>query len=92
MGSLRFFLIFTLLLPFSLGQECFVKGECHGQLVGIAPSDGENDCLATCKNTTDCYWFTWDPVGVCNLFLICDELDPESCPECSSGEGLLSLR
>jgi len=44
----------TELLP-----QCFVAGECEGDLIGIfADIAGADDCLVACKNTSGCVWFT----------------------------------
>ena len=39
--------------------QCFVSGECQGDLIGIfADIAGADDCLVACKNTSGCVWFT----------------------------------
>ena len=42
-----------------LPPQCFVAGECEGDLIGIfAGTVGADDCLAACRNTSGCVWFT----------------------------------
>ena len=48
----------------ALPPQCFVAGECEGDLIGIfAGTVGVDDCLAACKNTSGCVWFTEYEVG-----------------------------
>ena len=48
----------------ALPPQCFVAGECEGELIGIlAGTAGVDDCLAACKNTSGCVWFTEYEVG-----------------------------
>ena len=43
----------------ALPPQCFVAGECEGDLIGIfAGTVGVDDCLAACRNTSGCVWFT----------------------------------
>ena len=42
-----------------LPPQCFVAGECEGDLIGIfAGTVGVDDCLVACSNTSGCVWFT----------------------------------
>ena len=42
-----------------LPPQCFVTGECEGDLIGfLANTVGADECLAACRNTTGCVWFT----------------------------------
>ena len=66
--------------------QCFVPGECLGNLIEHADVEGEVECLDTCKATEGCEWFTFlgDP-GICLLYETCDVLE-QGCQNCVSGE------
>ena len=50
-----------------LPPQCFVAGECEGDLIGIfAGTVGADECLAACRNTTGCVWFTEYEVRLMN--------------------------
>ena len=50
-----------------LPPQCFVAGECEGDLIGIfAGTVGADECLAACINTTGCVWFTEYEVRLMN--------------------------
>ncbi len=40
----------------------------------------------TCKNTSNCEWYTYNPDGgLCLLLDTCPTVDVDSCPDCLSG-------
>ena len=55
----------------ALPPQCFVAGECEGDLIGIfAGTVGVDDCLAACRNTSGCVWFTEYEVELLLIFHI----------------------
>ena len=68
-------------------QQCYVSGQCtDGEPVGVSSEVAVGNCLATCKDTTGCTWFTYDKEGsVCWMLESCS-LEGETCPDCISGE------
>ena len=83
---LAFVVLFT---SAAVGQQCFVPGECVGQLLGaISVGGGAEGCLSACQATSECTWFTSYGSDLCGLFINCDELNVDGCPECVSGKDL----
>ena len=68
-------------------QQCYVPGECIGQLVGSFQSYDRYECLSVCSNVRDCTWFSSNGEnGFCGLFETCEEVSTENCSQCVSGE------
>lgn len=85
----NFIYLFLIYYRFCLRYQCFVPGECSGTLMGIAVENGAEACLASCKEVESdgCKWFTVNEKdSFCNLFLNCDDINANSCPDCVSGE------
>ena len=69
----------------AMTNSLLIAGQClGGGLVGITTEIGAGNCLATCKDTPGCLWFTFDTQGVCSMLDACS-LDTDACPECQSG-------
>ena len=68
--------------------QCWVQGQCQGNLLQTIPAATQEECLDQCKATQGCKWFTFgdDPAPFCLLFHDCPILD-ETCSSCISGEG-----
>ena len=67
--------------------QCWVQGQCQGNLIQTKPVETQEECLDQCKSTKGCKWFTFsnDPEPFCLLFRDCPNLD-ETCSGCISGE------
>ena len=79
--------LLAILVSQTQAQQCNVNGQCIGEFIGGLYSEDSYDCLAACKNTSGCLWFTAnEKESVCGLFSSCDEIDQVGCPLCISGE------
>ena len=67
--------------------QCWVKGECQGNLILTKPLETQEECLDLCKTTEGCKWFTFvnQTEQFCILLHDCTSLD-ESASDCVSGE------
>ena len=72
----------------SVAVTCFEKGEClNSFILDVAETESPQQCLAQCKQTPGCTWFTYNPsFPYCELLSNCLTLSESSCPECLSGE------
>ena len=69
-------------------QECFVPGECVGDLIGAFDLTNPEDCLGKCEATLGCTWFTHHTRdNFCALYSNVDRVEVDRCPSCVSGEG-----
>ena len=71
------------------GLDCYVDGECLGNLVmSITVQENAEDCLYNCKNTLACRHWTFYPNSTgCLGFINCDGLTDAKCEdECKSGQ------
>ena len=67
--------------------QCWVQGECQGNLILTKPLETQEECLELCKSTKGCKWFTFlnPPEQLCILLQDCTSLD-ETASNCISGE------
>ena len=79
-------LLASLLTAQTISQECYVPGQCIGQLIGYVGTTSDGACLRECKNEFDCKWFTSNSAEqFCGLFETCGIINVEECPDCVSG-------
>ena len=69
--------------------QCWIQGQCEGNMISTLPASTQQDCLQLCKETNKCRWFTFieknDAGDFCILYHDCPIID-ESCSACISGE------
>jgi hypothetical protein len=65
-----------LVLPcFAYGQQCSVTGDCIGFSLDMQTVATEKDCLAHCKNTTNCQWYSFENKTLsCNALYNCQQV------------------
>lgn len=75
-------------LPLSRGIGCFTAGEClNGTSVGVSDQDTPDLCLASCKDTDSCLFFThYEESSLCVLQSSCPAFSDSNCADCVSGE------
>ena len=80
-------ILFTLLLVSQTrSEECYVPGQCVGQLLGYVATTSDGACLRECKNDFNCEWFTSNSdEHFCGLYETCGFINVEECPDCVSG-------
>ena len=65
--------------------RCDIDGLCNGVLIELTITESEADCLARCKEVTDCEFYAYrGDDGNCALLEDCSDVFP--CGECHSGE------
>ena len=90
MATSMFFLCLAIFANFQLATieavDCWVPGRCEGYLVDLSMTSNQEDCLAHCKDLSNCKWFTYDEAHrSCAIFSACTKWDG-SCTTCISGE------
>jgi hypothetical protein len=71
--------------------QCWIQGQCEGNLLETEPMSTKEECLQLCKSTKGCNWFTFNNLSdansasYCILLHDCPRLD-ETCSSCISGE------
>ena len=56
--------------------QCYVQGECQGELAGFNKADDVNECLDACQTTANCTWFSYNQFSsLCFQLRTCDQLD-----------------
>ncbi len=73
-----------------IGLQCWIQGQCNGDLLNASDGTTENECLGECQANEDCVWFTHDSNGgQCELMADCPTFDT-SCDTCLSSHVLCS--
>jgi hypothetical protein len=101
MGSWKVWLLLTVFLlvssflfmpSFILFDEandigCFVRGSCDkSPYLGFSKAVDANQCLAFCRNTSGCNYFTYQtPTHICLAYSNCTRVSVDACPDCVSG-------
>ena len=70
------------------GIGCFTAGEClNSTSVGVSDESTPDQCLAACKDTDSCLFFThYEESSLCLLLSNCAVLSATDCTDCLSGE------